>query len=134
MRTILIIFLGVFIITSGCQSKNKIRKEILTKANTEIAELVDKAINSQTAGLGSLIVDNLITPEKKQKLIDDALLPKFRDFVNKTNDMDSLKQMNTDDTFRYKMILKSTIGTTSEEAIKALYEKIVNGDFSLNLK
>lgn len=123
------------ILASSCgNQKSKIRKEILSKANTEMEKIVDNAINSQTAGFGSLLIDNLMTPEKKQKMIDDNLLPRFRDFVNNTNDKDSLVKMNTDEIFRYQMILKSTIGNASEEALKALYEKIISGDFNLNIK
>ena len=134
MRFLFVLFIATAFMTAGCQSKNKIRKEILTKANDDMNTLVDKAINAHTGGLGSILVDNVMSPEKKQQIIDEYLLPKFRTFVEHTEDMDSLKRMNTEDTFRYKMVLKSTVGNASEEALKALYEKIVSGGFNINIK
>lgn len=132
MRSILILFIATALLMSGCQNKNKIRKEILTKANTDMVQLVDKMININSGGLGSLLVDRLVTPEKKQQIVEKYLLPNFRTFVEQTDDIDSLKMMNTDDSFRYKMVLKSTIGNASEDALKLLYDKVIEGGIKFN--
>ena len=127
-------FLVLFIL-SGCKDERvEIRRSIITKATTEMELIIDKAINLQTAGLGSLVIDNIISPEKKKEMIEENLLPRFKDFVSQTESIDSLKDMDNDEMFRYKMILKSTVGNSSEDALKALYEKIISGDFKMNIK
>ena len=121
-------FLFLFIL-SGCKDERvEIRRSIIRKATTEMELIIDKAINLQTAGLGSLIIDNIISPEKKKEMIEENLLPRFKDFVSQTENIDSLKDMDNDEMFRYKMILKSTVGNSTEDALKALY-KIISSDF-----
>jgi len=134
MKQLAALILGVILLTACGPSKAKLRKEIKEKATTEMEQIIDKAINSQTAGLGSLVVDNLMTPEKKKELISNNLLPRFEQFVDNTNDLDSLKQLNTDETFRYKMILKSTVGNASEEALKTLYQNFIEKGLNFNIK
>lgn len=126
MIKILFVILSLLILTCSCNNDSKIRKEILNKANNEMTELVDKAINVNTVGEGTTNIDNFISPEKKQQIIDKNLLPRFRDFLQNTNDIDSLRKMNSDKIFRYNMIIKSTTGGTSEDALKVLYEKVVD--------
>ena len=121
-------FLFLFIL-SGCKDERvEIRRSIIRKATTEMELIIDKAINLQTLGLGSLIIDNIISPEKKKDMIEENLLPRFKDFVSQTENIDSLKDMDNDEMFRYKMILKSTVGNSTEDALKALY-KIISSDF-----
>ena len=125
IREFLTLVIAVFLITGCGPNKAKLRNEIKGKATTEMEMIIDKAINLQTVGFGSLVVDNLMTKEKKQELISNNLLPRFEKFVDNTNDIDSLKKLNTDETFRYKMILKSTVGDQSEEALKYFYKNFI---------